>query len=371
MRLLQAISSGLLTCLLLISSLPALAQAEDPVTSNRAIYEKTGRFNESLLTQPQSFIRVDGNRFIDDKGKTFIFRGVSIADPAKLLQEKQWQQSLFQELKHWGVNTIRLPIHPNSWRALGREEYFKLLDQAVVWANALNIYLIIDWHSIGFLASGNYQHPMYYTDIQETFRFWHDIAWRYQQIPTTAVYELFNEPTTLDKAWSAQDWIEWKVLNEQMIDIIYAIDKKVIPLVAGFNWAYDLTPLKTNPIDRKGIAYAAHPYPQKAKPAVADDKSFYALWDDVWGFASKQYPLILTELGWVQPDGYGAHVPVKDDGSYGPRLVNYMNQHGMSWTAWVFDPNWSPTMINDWDFTPSEQGAFFKKVMQDAQQKEK
>jgi len=40
-----------------------------------------------------------------------------------------------------------------------------------------------------------------------------------------------------------------------------------------------------------------------------------------------------------------------------------MEPRGISWTAWVFDPEWSPTMISDWDFTPTEQGAFFKDVM--------
>jgi hypothetical protein len=44
--------------------------------------------------------------------------------------------------------------------------------------------------------------------------------------------------------------------------------------------------------------------------------------------------------------------------------MEYMKDRGISWTAWCFDPDWSPTMISDWDFTPTEQGAFFKTVMQ-------
>lgn len=355
----------LLALALLLATVFAHAQAKDPVASDRKTYEQIGRFDSSQLKKQQDFIRVKRNKFVDGKGKTFVFRGVSIADPDKLAKENQWQQSLFRELKDWGVNTIRLPIHPRAWRERGRDDYLKLIDQAVIWANELNIYLIIDWHSIGFLATGNYQHPMYLTDKQETFRFWHDIAYRYQGVPTTAVYELFNEPTTLQEPWGKNEWAEWKALNEQMIDIVYAIDSDVIPLVAGFNWAYDLTPVKKDPIARKGIAYASHPYPQKAKPEPATTKNFFKLWDDKWGFASKKYPLICTELGWVQPDGYGAHVPVKNDGSYGPQIVEYMESRGISWTVWAFDPQWSPTMINDWNFTPSEQGAFFKKVMQE------
>lgn len=355
-----------LVSFLLLLATGAVANANDYVTHDPATYHLTGRFDASQLKNKQDFIRVKGNKFVDEAGKTFIFRGVSIADPDKLVKDNQWRKGLFEELKHnWSVNTIRLPIHPRAWRERGQEAYLKLIDEAVIWANELDIYLIIDWHSIGFLNTGYFQHPQYDTNIQETFRFWHDIAYRYQDIPTTAVYELFNEPTTLDQPWGKDEWASWKAMNEQLIDTIYAIDQKVIPLVAGFNWAYDLTPVKKSPIERKGVAYVSHPYPQKEKPTEATEKNFFDLWEKNWGFVSKKYPVICTELGWVQPDGYGAHIPVMNDGSYGPQIVKFMEQRGISWTAWVFDPQWSPTMINDWNFTPSEQGEFFKKVFQE------
>ncbi len=34
-----------------------------------------------------------------------------------------------------------------------------------------------------------------------------------------------------------------------------------IPLVAGFGWACDLTPLAEEPVNAQGIAYITHPYP--------------------------------------------------------------------------------------------------------------
>ncbi|MFY2763834.1 glycoside hydrolase family 5 protein [Arenimonas sp. MALMAid1274] len=363
-RLLPSLTHGLLAVLLLLAAPAAYAQAEAPVIADPAVYPNIGRFDARQLAREQDVIRIQGNRFIDEAGKTFTFRGVSIADPDKLATEGQWKQSLFQEVKDWGANTIRLPVHPRAWRSRGQAEYFRLLDQAVVWANALDLYLIIDWHSIGALASGNYQHPMYVTDRQETLRFWHDIAFRYQDVPTTALYELFNEPTTLKDPWGEREWDQWKALNEQIIDVIRAVDDDAIAVVAGFDWAYDLTPLRRAPVDRAGIAYACHPYPQKEQPDPATEERYFALWEEKWGFASKTYPLVCTELGWVQPGGYGAHVPVKDDGRYGPRIVEFMESRGISWTAWAFDPQWSPTLINNWNFEPSEQGAFFKRVMQ-------
>jgi endoglucanase len=324
----------------------------------------TEAFDLSKLSRPQSVIRVSGNKLVDESGKQVILRGVNIADPAKIFKQQQWSLKLFTELKNWGVNVVRLPVHPSTWRETGKDNYFALLDEAVIWANSLELYLIVDWHSIGYLPANVYQDPMYDTNLAETKQFWSDIAARYKDVATIAVYELFNEPTDLAEKAGKANWLEWKAINETLIDIIYAHDKNVIPLVAGFNWAYDLRPIAANPIARPGIAYTSHPYPQKTSQDLSSNKeNNFALWQRDWGFAADKYPLIVTELGWVQADGYGAHIPVKNDGSYGPQIVEFMEQKNMSWLVWVFDPNWSPTMISDWNFTPTEQGTFFKKQM--------
>lgn len=320
-------------------------------------------FDKSTL-QEQDFIKVEGKNFVDESGKTFIFRGVNIADPDKLVKQKQWKKSLFSELSNnWGVNLIRLPVHPVAWQERGKAEYLKLLDQAVVWANELGIYLVIDWHSIGYLPTEQYQHPMYNTTEKETRDFWRTIAFRYQEVPTIAVYELFNEPTTQGNTLGQRNWDEWKALNESLIDMIYARDKKVIPLVAGFNWAYDLSYIKYKPIERAGIAYAIHPYPQKAKPQEKTKENFFKMWEQTWGYVAQSYPMIATEIGWVQEGGFGAHVPVINDGSYGPHIAEFLKERGISYTVWCFDPEWAPTMIKNWKFEPTEQGAFFKDLM--------
>lgn len=348
------------TCAMLISTMTLASQGTTTDWWNIP-YPTT--FDKTQL-KPQALVKVAGKHFVNDAGKTVVFRGVNIADPDKLAKQKQWHKNLFEELsRNWGANIIRLPIHPVAWKERGKSEYLKLIDQAVVWANELDIYLIVDWHSIGYLPTEQFQHPMYDTTQKQTRDFWRTIAFRYQGVPTIAVYELFNEPTSMNNTLGLRNWTEWKALNESLIDMIYAKDKDVIPLVAGFNWAYDLSEVKEAPIAREGIAYAVHPYPQKAKPKDATDANYFALWQETWGYVADQYPMIATEIGWVQPDGYGAHIPVKDDGSYGPRIVKFLADRGISWTVWCFDPEWSPTMIADWDFTPTEQGAFFKKVM--------
>ena len=84
--------------------------------------------NAAELPHAQDVIRVDGNRFVDESGATFVFRGVSIADPAKLLRDDQWSKRIFAAVRSWGANTVRLPVHPRAWRELGEERYLQLID---------------------------------------------------------------------------------------------------------------------------------------------------------------------------------------------------------------------------------------------------
>ena len=315
------------------------------------------QFDATRLSKSQPFIRVEGRQFKTDAGNTFVFRGVNIADPDKLIASGRWSKEVFQAVKSYGANSVRIPVHPIAWRGRGDYEYFRLLDQAVVWANELDMYIILDWHSIGNLMTGLFQHPMYATSKQETLQFWRQTAFRYQGISTIAVYEIFNEPTTYNGQLGEASWQEWRAFNEKAIKIIYAHDKNVIPLVAGFNWAYDLSPVRRSPLKLPGVAYAAHPYPQKAR------SDWFKNWEKAWGFVAKKYPVIATEIGFMREGLPGAHVPVIDDGKYGPKIIEFMEQRGVSWTVWCFDPDWTPNMISDWRFTPTEQGEFFREQM--------
>lgn len=334
------------------------AQQVEPGDWWKIPYPKT--FDSTLLTQTLPFISVRGKDFVDESGKVIVFSGVNISDPDKLSREGRWSRSHFEVIKSWGAQVVRVPVHPSAWEGRGHDEYFQLLDDAVIWANSLGLYLIIDWHSIGNLKSGLFQHPMYDTSLQETLSFWRKIAHRYQGISTIAFYELFNEPTVYNQNLGTISFAEWKAMNEEMIDIIYSFDRKVIPLVAGFNWAYDLTPFEKTPIEREGVAYVSHPYPQKT------GEPFSKNWDKAFGFMAKRAPLFATEIGYMPANDPHAHVPAIDEGPYGPRMTNYLAERGASWVAWCFDPDWGPSLIADWNYTPTISGAHFRKVMLEA-----
>ncbi|MDZ4708634.1 MAG: glycoside hydrolase family 5 protein [Saprospiraceae bacterium] len=301
-----------------------------------------------------SRIRVEGNKFVNDQNTPVIFKGYSSSDPDKLLYDGHWNKAYFEELKAWGANVVRFPVHPAAWRRQGQNNYQRILDQGIQWAGESGLYVIIDWHSIGNLKSGLFQADMYETSLKETFEFWRAMAIRYKNNPVVACFELFNEPTVYSGQLGICTWSDWKAINEEIITIIRAHGCKAVPLVAGFNWAYDLTPIAKEPINASGIAYVSHPYPQKR------DKPWEARWTADWGFAAEKYPVILTEIGFCGPDDVGAHIPVISDESYGDAIMKYTQERGISIVAWVFDPNWAPRMFSDWDFTPSRQGNYFK-----------
>ena len=304
-----------------------------------------------------SRITVEGNHFVNESGETIVFRGINTSDPDKLINDGHWDRRYFEEIKNWGSNIVRLPVHPRAWRERGPENYIALLDQGVEWATDLGLYVIIDWHVIGNLRTEMYQNPMYETTRKETYEFWRTMARHYRDNTTVAFFELFNEPTLISGQLGNCSWPEWRAMNEEMITIIRAHNCKAIPLVAGFNWAYDLTPVQHEPIRAEGIAYVSHPYPMKR------NKPWEPQWTIDWGFAASRYPLILTEVGFCGADDRGAHVPVISDESYGDALTKYCDERGISYVIWVFDPNWAPMLIDNWDFTPTRQGRYFKNVM--------
>lgn len=309
---------------------------------------------ENPMAKKLPLIKVKGNCFVNEKGDTILFRGLAIADPDKIEQEGRWNKNLFVKVKEMGATIVRIPVHPVPWRMRTPIKYIQLLDQAVEWCTELGMYILIDWHSIGNLGMELFQDPVYVTTQKETYEFWRTIAVHFKGNNTVAFYEIFNEPTLFNGQLGSMSWSEWKKINENIIKLIRAYDQETIPLVAGMDWAYDLTPLHIEPIDAENIGYTSHPYPHKRTPP------YEPKWDEDFGFAAGQYPIVITEFGFVL-----GQQGMSENGNYGNTIINYLETRGISWVCWVFDPDWYPRLIESWDtFKLTESGEFFKQAMQ-------
>ena len=352
--------------LALVSGTASVAIAADDATRHADAWQQGAGwwnttdypdFNAKKISRQLPLIKVRGNQFVNDKGEIVIFRGVNISDPDKLVKEGHFTREHFEVIQSWGANVVRIPVHPSAWRQRGKKGYLSILDQTIAWITELGMYAILDWHSMGNLKSDLYQSPDYATTKAETFDFFRVVSARYQGTNSVAMFEIFNEPTVFNGRLGELTWPEWKAINEEAITIIQAHNPAAISLVAGFNWAYDLTPVAKAPIARTNVAYVSHPYPMKVGPP------FEANWERDWGFVANKYPVIATEIGYQLATDKGAHIPVIDDGSFGPRITDYMGRKGVSWVAWVFDPDWAPQLIKDWSYVPTVQGEHFRNVM--------
>jgi endoglucanase len=304
-----------------------------------------------------SKIKVSDKNFVNEKGEIIRLKGVSFSDPDKLEKNGQWNKHYFQEAKNWGCNIVRFAIHPTALNNRGWDAYFELVDKGINWATELEMYVIMDWHSIGNLNTEKFSNKMYNTSMAETLKFWQTVAKRYKGNSTVAVYELFNEPTNESGKLGELSWKTWKPTLEKLIDEIDKIDNEKIYLVAGMDWGYLLDETVENPVKRKNVAYCTHPYPMKR------EKPWEPKWEKDWGHVADKYPIIATEFGFMGADERGAHIPCISDESYGEAIIGYFNKKGISYTVWCFDPNWPPTLITDWNFTPSRQGKFFKAAL--------
>jgi aryl-phospho-beta-D-glucosidase BglC (GH1 family) len=306
--------------------------------------------NEQAKVLPR--ISVKGNAFVNEKGEKVLFRALSISDPDKIEHQGHWNKNHFEKVKEMGTMVVRIPVHPIAWRERTPEKYMALLDQAVAWCTELGMYVMIDWHTIGNLNMELYQDPMYNTTQKETYEFWRTIAQHFNGHHTVAFYELFNEPTTFRGQLGNCPWSAWKEIMENTIKLIRAYDKETIPLVAGFDWAYDLTALNEDPIDAEGIGYVVHPYAWK-RSAPMEPK-----WEENFGFAANTYPVFATEFGFdLRSD------ETLNEAHYAYHIVRYLESKGISWSAWCFDPEWGPRLIDSWDYKLTKSGEFFKQAM--------
>ncbi|HVN48347.1 MAG TPA: cellulase family glycosylhydrolase, partial [Bacteroidota bacterium] len=295
-------------------------------------------------------VQVKGNKFVNAAGDTILFRGVAIADPDKLEQQGRWNKNLFVQVKELGAMIVRIPVHPVPWRMRTPEQYLPLLDQAVEWCSELGMYVDIDWHSIGNLGMELFQNPVYNTTRKETYEFWRTMAIHFKGNTTVAFYELFNEPTVENGKLGSLTWSEWKAINENIIRLIRAYDTEKIPLVAGLDWAYDLTPLRIEPIQAAGIGYVTHPYQHKRKPP------YEPKWEEDFGFAASEYPVVATEFGFIERGSATEE--------YKNAIVQYLERNGISWICWVFDPDWYPQLIESFDtFKLTGSGEFFQQAL--------
>ncbi len=281
-----------------------------------------------------SRLGVRDNQIVDAEGNVRILRGVAVIDPLLWRDfrfgSRRMSEGHLEELaQDWNANIIRVPIHPDLYDS-DPQYLSKYVDPIVEWGRDYGIYVFLGYHAHGnpvtlevedtpwgFEAPwrGNPYNPDRALAIEALTAIvsrYHDMDW--------VIYGSFNEPAFIS-------WRDWRPLAEELVDTIHEIDSRCLVMVSGVNFASDLSGVADDPVQRANVVYEIHPYPW-----VSDR------WKSVVDGLLESYPVFVGE--WAFGDEHPATVP-----EYAQPLIDYCDERGLGWTAWVWDHQWTPRMF--------------------------
>ncbi len=291
-------------------------------------------------------LHVNGNVLEDPAGNPVVVRGVSLID---IGAQHVWRAGVIDAIDRitgdgWHTQIVRLPVYPTNNPLpfpvddhLAREQYMaEVLRPAVDHATGKGLYVIIDWHEIGSITDRR---------AEETSAFWQYMAAQFADYPNV-IYELFNEPIDSTRACVTGDtddcWPPFKAHADGWIEIVRQSAPDTLLLVGGPSWSQVIGPAADDPVIDGNVAYVGHIYPDH----VADGTHV----ENQIARCAAVHPVILTEWGY----GFEAN----DRDPYVDRVRALMDEHDLSWTAWVADHEWGPPMYADADGTLNDFGTF-------------
>ncbi len=313
--------------------------------------ETTGSGGASASSLP--WLTVNGNKLQDPAGKTIVLRGSALIDIGSLWayggMSPAGVMTRMDKVAAAGVqgHVVRLPVYPKidyntgggatcspcpypvgtgpsaactPKSPLSAADYVdKVLKPAVDYATSKNLYVIIDYHQIDNATSG--------TSAADAKTFWADIAPRFAGA-SNVLYEPFNEPIDTNVPWSAL-----KPVVQQLIDTIRTGAPKNIIIVPSNIWDQRPGDAASDPPTGTNLMYTAHVYATNWSPTFQQQVAT----------ATAKAPVFISEWGFANSDPTAS--------TFGPSFQTTIDADGASWTAWVTDNAWTPSMFADANLT--------------------
>jgi len=191
----------------------------------------------------------------------------------------------------------------------------QVLKPAVDYATSKNLYVIIDFHQIDDITKG--------TSAADAKTFWTDIAPRFANY-ANVLYEPFNEPMDYSASWSAL-----KPVVQGFIDTIRAGAPNNVIIVPSHSWDQHPGDAASDPPSGSNLMYTAHIYPS----------NWNATFQAQLATAVAKAPVFISEWGYAASD--------PNPHAWGTDLRTLVDSDGASWTAWVTDNAWTPSIFAD------------------------
>jgi hypothetical protein len=315
---------------------------------------------------------------MDASGNPLVLRGAQIASPfndfntwknnpyskVKSIIASKLNPTVFNQMSAvWHMNALRLPT--SNWIYFStnsnnqyqyQSEYLNQLDLVVQEANLAGLYVILDLHDD--TLSGSPYGSSDPVPKPQTIDYWKAIATHYLN-NTQVLFDVFNEPSYPN----AQTWLMGDgttnsnriVGMQEIVNNIRSTGAQQIIVVSGIEVVVCSNPAYTSNVNDPNIVYTRHAYSDVASGISSTPcKGKPPTWDASWGSFKGQYPLYYGEWALLPNTVYTYQCKGATQANADQKVIdfmNYMNQNGISWTAWQFD---SPYLIQDHtNFTPT------------------
>jgi endoglucanase len=292
-------------------------------------------------------LQARGSKFFYD-GRPVRLRGVAVGDP--LLGRRDRPVDDFRILaRTWRCNVVRISVHPAAWRD-SRVAALGALERDVAAALANRMWVVVDWHAIGW-PDGYSPDPLYDTDWNLAISFWSAVVRRFGADGRIA-FELWNEPRFDLDAFGAPPTGHWPMLKmryRELLAIVRGRSRNLV-LLGGDRWTHDLRGIASDPAEGANLAYTWHVY-------AGQDDNDPVRWAKQLDNLDQAHPVLVTEWGFCRTCE-GDHFQGTPEGFGRPFMRTFLNGRAMSWIAWIWHPDWRPSLIEaDWR-TPTEFGRF-------------
>ncbi|MCU0914216.1 MAG: glycoside hydrolase family 5 protein [Planctomycetes bacterium] len=327
-------------------------------------------------------LKVVGTKILNSKNEPVTLRGVNCAS-MEWTSDGQGHilRSVQVAIDDWHVNHVRLPLSQDRWFGKAPEQkdegkaYRALVKKVVDLCASKGCYVMLDlhWSNAGEWGQNIGQHSM---PDEGSLAFWKDLAPVYANHPAV-IYDLYNEPH--DVSWDI--WLKGGTVTDRpnrrgaapktfqavgmqtLLDAVRATGARNVVVVGGLNWAYDFDGIldgrQLRDPDGNGLIYANHAYNNKGHGVE--------VWIARMEQATAKLPVIVSEFG-------GSGGPNRRAGRFaGPvdpsghdwllHVIQAVQDHNWSWTAWDFHPQAGPCLISDWNYTPTPDFGVFVQQM--------
>ena len=320
-------------------------------------------------------LHTEGNQILNSKGEAVLLRGVNAAS-MEFTSDGQGHilKTVNTAIQDWHVNIIRLPLAQDRWfgkmpeQTNSSDAYRALVHEVVDACASQGCYIILDlhWSDCNEWGMNVNQHSL---PDSNSVVFWKDIAPVYANNPAV-LFDLYNEPH--DVTWD--EWLNGGRIKDrpngpgagpaktydavgmqQMLDTVRGAGAKNVVVAGGLDWAYDFSGIldgrQLSDPKGYGVIYANHCYDNKKDSVDA--------WIAKMEKASAKLPVIVSEFGGNSGPSREVHWD-----NWLLHVLQALNEHHWSYTAWDFHTSARPNLITDWKYTPSPRfGVYVKQAL--------